>query len=96
MLEREIEQQSNFLTIERLLEDSKRDDATVLILQLPPAADENDIYQYFKNGNCGKVSDIRIIKDARSGKSKGIAYVEFYLQDSILKAISMTNGFIKG
>ncbi|MFO0131903.1 MAG: hypothetical protein ACK52J_05490 [bacterium] len=25
------------------------------------------------------MSDIRIIKDARSGKSKGIAYVEFYL-----------------
>jgi RNA-binding protein 39 len=49
-------------------------------------ADENSIYQYFKSGNCGKINDIRIIKDARSQKSKGIAYVEFYLQESILKA----------
>ena len=89
MLEREIEQQSKFIFInnflERLLEDSKRDDATVLILQLHPAATEQDIYNYFKTGNCGQISDIRIIKDARSGKSKGIAYVEFYLQESILK-----------
>jgi len=68
-----------------LLEDSKRDDATVLVLQLPVTADENSIYQYFKSGNCGKINDIRIIRDARSQKSKGIAYVEFYLQESILK-----------
>jgi len=90
MLEREIEEQK------RLLEDSKRDDATVLVLQLPVTADENSIYQYFKSGNCGKINDIRIIKDARSQKSKGIAYVEFYLQESILKAISMTDGYIEG
>ena len=48
------------------MEDSKRDDATILVLQLPVTADENSIYQYFKNGNCGKINDIRIIRDARS------------------------------
>ena len=34
--------------------------------------------------------DIRIIRDARNGRSKGIAYVEFYDQDSVLKAISLS------
>jgi len=38
----------------------------------------------------GKVRDIRIIRDARNGRSKGIAYVEFYDQDSVLKAIALS------
>jgi RNA-binding protein 39 len=37
----------------------------------------------------GKIRDIRIIKDARSGKSKGVAYVEFYTSDSVQKALTM-------
>lgn len=74
----------------RQAEEARRDDLTVLILQLPIKADEHHIYQFFKEGKCGKIRDIRIIKDPRSGKSKGIAYVEFYSQESVVSAISLS------
>ena len=34
-------------------------------------ADEQEVYKFFKANNCGKVRDIKIIKDSRSGRSKG-------------------------
>jgi len=45
---------------------------------LPLKAKEKDIWNFFFRANCGKIRDIRIIRDARSGRSKGVAYVEFY------------------
>lgn len=92
------------LYLERLAEESKRDDLTCLLLNLPLSAKEFDIYQFLNNvkitklyqfkiylqEKSGKVRDIRIIRDARNGRSKGIAYVEFYDQDSVLKAISLS------
>jgi len=41
-------------------------------------AKEKDIWNFFSKAECGKIRDIRIIRDQRSGKSKGVAYVEFY------------------
>jgi RNA-binding protein 23/39 len=45
---------------------------------LPLKAKEKDIWNFFFRANSGKIRDIRIIRDARSGRSKGVAYVEFY------------------
>jgi RNA recognition motif-containing protein len=56
-----------------------------LLLQLPLKASEKDIYEFFAKGNVGKIRDIRIIKDPRTNRSKGIAYVEFYYQESVFK-----------
>lgn len=81
---------------QRLAEESKRDDLTCLLLNLPLNAKEFDIYQFLNKEKSGKVRDIRIIRDARNGRSKGIAYVEFYDQDSVLKAISLTGRQILG
>ena len=72
-------------SLERLAEEAKRDDLTILILQLSLKTDERDIYtflqkviwmhywivNYLMQGDCGSIRDIRIIKDPRSGKSKG-------------------------
>ena len=44
---------------------------------------------FFYENDCGKIRDIRIIKDGRSGKSKGVAYVEFYTSESIQKALTL-------
>ncbi|ETB62943.1 hypothetical protein, variant 1 [Plasmodium yoelii 17X] len=74
------------------LEEAKRDDLTVLVLNLDLKADERDIYEFFSEV-AGKVRDIQCIKDQRSGKSKGVAYVEFYTQDSVIKALSV-NGYM--
>ena len=38
----------------------------------------------------GKVRDVRIIRDQRSGRSKGVAYVEFYAPESVLMAMTLT------
>lgn len=70
------------------LDDARRDDSTVLILNLSIKSEERDIYEFFNKNNCGKIRDIRVIRDPRSGKSKGVAYVEFYGLDSVNKAIA--------
>lgn len=40
---------------------------------------------------CGKIRDIRIIRDPKSFKSKGIAYVEFYYPDAVANAVQLNN-----
>jgi RNA-binding protein 39 len=39
----------------------------------------------------GKISDIKIVRDSKTGKSKGIAFVEFFQSESIEKAL-LLNG----
>jgi len=38
----------------------------------------------------GKVRDVRVIRDPKTFKSKGVAYVEFYTPDSILKSMALS------
>jgi len=57
--------------LEQQKEASEREDCTILVNRLHLRADEQEIYKFFKANECGKVRDIKIIKDARSGKSKG-------------------------
>ena len=52
-----------------------RDDLTVLVQRIHPKADDFEIFEFFSQA--GKVRDIRLIRDQRSGKSKGVGYVEF-------------------
>jgi len=47
---------------------------------------ERAIYEFFKQSDTGKIRDIRIVKDPKTGKSKGISYVEFYDIESVPKA----------
>jgi len=50
----------------------------------------------FASNNLGRVIDIKIIRDQRSGKSKGVAYVEFESQESVLLAVALTSQQILG
>eukprot|EP00931_Biecheleriopsis_adriatica_P085183 TRINITY_DN5948_c0_g2_i1.p1 TRINITY_DN5948_c0_g2~~TRINITY_DN5948_c0_g2_i1.p1 ORF type:complete len:436 (+),score=110.65 TRINITY_DN5948_c0_g2_i1:82-1389(+) len=79
----------------RQVEDATRGDRTVMIVCLHHKADERDVYEFF-SGNAGKVRDVQIIRDARTGRSKGLAYVEFYLQESTLKALALSGQPVKG
>eukprot|EP00742_Colponemidia_sp_Colp-10_P003262 GILJ01003472.1.p1 GENE.GILJ01003472.1~~GILJ01003472.1.p1 ORF type:complete len:486 (-),score=71.99 GILJ01003472.1:36-1442(-) len=74
-------------------EQARRDDSTVLVLKLHPKAGEREIYEFFSKA-AGKVRDVRIIKDQRSGKSKGVAYVEFYEPTTVYKAISLSGSVL--
>lgn len=69
-------------------QDAERDDLTVLIRNVNPKATERDIWKFISAA--GKVRDIQIIKDARSGRSKGVAYVELYTQAAVLAAIGLS------
>ncbi|CAE8589653.1 unnamed protein product [Polarella glacialis] len=73
----------------RQVEDATRGDRTVMIVCLHHKADERDVYEFFSL-NAGKVRDVQIIRDARTGRSKGLAYVEFYLQEATLKALALS------
>lgn len=73
--------------LERQLEQARRQDLTVLVHSLPLKAKEKDIWSFFVKQGCGKIADIRIIKDPKSNKSKGVAYVQFYTPQSIQKAL---------
>jgi len=79
----------------RQIEDATRGDRTVMIVCLHHKADERDVYEFFST-NAGKVRDVQIIRDARTGRSKGLAYIEFYLQESTLKALALSGQAVKG
>lgn len=80
------------------MEEAKRDDCTVMILRLHISANERDVYEFLTKvsslfhtkAGVGKVRDVRIIRDPRSKKSKGVAYVEFYTPESVLMSLSLT------
>jgi len=67
----------------------------VMLVCLHHKADERDVYEFFST-NAGKVRDVQIIRDARTGRSKGVAYVEFYLQEATLKALALSGQAVKG
>lgn len=37
-----------------------------------------------------------MIKDIRTGKSKGIAYIEFFYEDSVFKALALNSSLLAG
>ncbi|CDI75372.1 splicing factor protein, putative [Eimeria praecox] len=77
------------------VEEARRDDLTVLVLNLSLKADERHIYEFF-SANAGKIRDIQQIRDQRSGVSKGVAYVEFYTQEAVIKAMALNGISFKG
>jgi len=79
----------------RQVEEATRGDRTVMIVCLHHKADERDVYEFFSK-NAGKVRDVQIIRDARTGRSKGVAYIEFYLQEATLKALALSGQPLKG
>ncbi|OII75178.1 splicing factor with 3 RRM domains [Cryptosporidium ubiquitum] len=74
--------------VKKDLEYSNRDDLTVLVLNLNLDAQEFEVYEFFTT-YAGNVRDIRIIRDHRTGRSKGVCYVEFYSVESVLKALKL-------
>lgn len=71
-------------------EEAQREDCTVQCIRVHLNATERDIYGFFVRANVGKVRDVRVIKDQKTGKSKGVAYVEFYTPESVLLAMALS------
>jgi RNA-binding protein 39 len=56
--------------------------------------EERDLFEFFSH--VGRVEDIRMIRDQRTHKSKGLAYVEFWEKDCVNKAIALTGQELGG
>eukprot|EP00928_Gymnodinium_smaydae_P065038 TRINITY_DN48239_c0_g1_i1.p1 TRINITY_DN48239_c0_g1~~TRINITY_DN48239_c0_g1_i1.p1 ORF type:complete len:400 (+),score=76.54 TRINITY_DN48239_c0_g1_i1:87-1202(+) len=99
-LEREAEQErakQKALEEERqnALDEMTRGDRTVMVAALPSKCDERDLYEFF-TGAGNKVRDVQIIRDARTGRSKGVGYIEFFNQEFAMKALSLNGHPLKG
>ena len=60
----------------------ERDRRTVMCMQLSAKASPHDLEEFFQK--VGQVCDVKMISDRNSRRSKGIAYVEFYDEGSVL------------
>eukprot|EP00927_Polykrikos_kofoidii_P087059 TRINITY_DN9944_c0_g1_i1.p1 TRINITY_DN9944_c0_g1~~TRINITY_DN9944_c0_g1_i1.p1 ORF type:complete len:495 (-),score=102.20 TRINITY_DN9944_c0_g1_i1:459-1823(-) len=80
---------------QKAIEDATRGDRTVMVAALPMKADERDLYEFFTNAGL-KVRDVQIIRDARTGRSKGVGYIEFYTQEFAHRALVLNGQPMRG
>lgn len=66
----------------------------VFVSLIHPKVDERDLFEFFSH--VGRVEDIRLVRDQRTQKSKGLCYVEFWEKESVHKAIALTGQLIGG
>merc|ERR1712232_1172353 len=78
----------------KLADEETRMARTVQVVSLHPRADERDIFEHFQKA--GKVCDVQIIRDARTGKSRGVCYVEFADAQACVKSLALTGSYVKG
>ena len=53
-----------------------------------------DLESFLKQ--CGRIRDAKIVMDKVTGRSKGVAYVEFYDEASVAKAIALSGEKLLG
>lgn len=66
----------------------------MFVSQIHPRVDERDLFDFFSL--VGRVEDIKLIRDQRTGKSKGLCYVEFRERQSVTKALALTGQLLGG
>lgn len=71
-----------------------RGEHTVFVTQIYPKVDDMTLFEFFSL--VGRVEDIKLIKDARTGRSKGMCYVEFAERDSVNKAVALSGQLLAG
>jgi len=79
---------------QRELQELERDLRTVFVYQLHPKASLKEMHSLFKQA--GKVTDIRVITDRYTGRSKGFGYIEFAKKESILPALALNGQLLNG
>jgi len=83
-----------FERTERLDRERERDQRTVFAAQIHPKNEEREIFEFFSE--VGKVIDIQLIRDTRTYKSKGLAYVEFEDRRSVPHALALSGRNLNG
>jgi nucleolin len=67
---------------------------TIWVGQLDFNATSDDIREYFSQ--CGKIQDVRLRKDPRTGKSKGFAHIDFVDSEGKIKAKELDGSEFNG
>merc|ERR1712151_182828 len=79
----------------KLQEEAVRMDRTVMVCGLNIKADERDIFE-FMTPKAGQIRDVQIIRDARTGRSKGVSFVEFASHEGRTRALALSGQILKG
>lgn len=77
-----------------MLTEAQRDRRTVFCRQLAQRCDSPALKEFCEQA--GKVRDARIVYDKISKRSKGVAYVEFYEEESVPLAVALTGKKLLG
>ncbi|KAH7713489.1 RNA binding proteinidentical [Aphelenchoides avenae] len=64
--------------------------SSVYVGSLPDNAAEDDVESFFSQ--IGPISNVRIMRDADTGDSKGFGFVEFEDQESVQNAVDRLDG----
>jgi RNA-binding protein 39 len=80
--------------MQRKMAQADRDARTVFVTQIHPRVTMRQIYEFFSQ--VVKVTDIQVIEDARTHKSKGLAYVEVFSKDMVPMALAMNGHLLCG
>lgn len=78
----------------REAEAAERDTRTVFAYNLPTKANERDVFEFF--APAGPVSDVRIIYDRNTSRSKGMAYVEMLDRTTVGAALGLSGSQLRG
>ena len=63
-----------------------RAEHTVFVSAIHPKVKERELFDFFSS--CGRVEDVRLIKDNKTKRSKGLAYIEFKSADAVATALT--------
>jgi len=92
--ERGSDRRSRMTTEELSQIERERDQRTVFAAQIHPKNEEREIFEFFSD--VGKVVDIQLIRDTRTLKSKGLAYIEFEDRRSVPHALALSGRNLNG
>lgn len=71
-------------------EETKHDyESTIFIGNLPWVISEEDVREHFED--CGKILNVRIIRDKVNFIGKGIGYIQFSSKEEMRKAVDTKN-----
>lgn len=77
------------------LSEAQRDRRTVFVQQLSVKCTDRDLHAFFTESGC-PTRNARIVLDKYTRRSKGVAYVEFYEEDTVKAALKLTGKKLVG
>jgi len=78
----------------RYQREAERSQRTIFACQIHPKNDERDLFEFFSEA--GRVVDIQLLRDSRTYRSKGLAYIEFKDREAVPTALSFSGKQLGG